>query len=153
MNHGQSTAICPGALPTWLDIAALFAVGLDYTQANTSTSTADARTSEDCLLLDLVVPKAVLDGNLGAPVLVWIHGGGFVSGHKSEQGNGAGLVARSMEQGDEGIIYIAINYRLGLFVSATLAVRAGTLILTQAVGMVGGHGICRAVRDAQRRPA
>ncbi|EKG13647.1 Carboxylesterase type B [Macrophomina phaseolina MS6] len=93
----------------------MFAAGLDYTHASTSTSPSDPRTNEDCLFLDLVVPKAVFDGKLGAPVLVWIHGGGFVSGHKSEQGNGAGLVTRSMEQGNAGIIYVAINYRLGLF--------------------------------------
>lgn len=120
MNDGQSAKVCPGALPAWLDVATTFAAGLNYTPANTSATSAavvDPRTSEDCLLLDLVVPRAVFDNKLGAPVLVWIHGGGFVSGDKSEQGNGAGLVARSMEQGNAGIIYIAINYRLGLFVS------------------------------------
>ncbi|KAB2573498.1 Carboxylesterase patB [Lasiodiplodia theobromae] len=118
VNDGQSAKVCPGALPAWLDVATSFAAGLNYTPANTSTGAADVvdpRTSEDCLLLDLVVPRAVFDDKLGAPVLVWIHGGGFVSGDKSEQGNGAGLVARSMEQGNAGIIYIAINYRLGLF--------------------------------------
>ncbi|OJD28713.1 carboxylesterase family protein [Diplodia corticola] len=117
LNNGQSAAVCPGRRPAWLDVATLFAAGLNYTQANASASASvvDPRTSEDCLLLDLVVPKAVFDNELSAPVLVWIHGGGFVSGDKSEQGNGAGLVARSMEQGNAGIIYIAVNYRLGLF--------------------------------------
>lgn len=38
--------------------------------------------SEDCLFLDVTVPKAIFDGQSrgsavgGAPVLVWIYGGG-----------------------------------------------------------------------------
>ena len=35
--------------------------------------------SEDCLFLDVIVPKAIFDrrsGPSGAPVLVWIYGGG-----------------------------------------------------------------------------
>jgi acetyl esterase/lipase len=53
----------------------------------------------------------------GAPVLVWIYGGGYVSGDKTSSGNPAGLIARSLENGNEGIVYVAMNYRLGLFVS------------------------------------
>jgi carboxylesterase type B len=48
--------------------------------------------------------------------LVWIHGGGQVLGHKSLDGGGAGLLAASQTDGKEGLIYVAINYRLGLFV-------------------------------------
>jgi carboxylesterase type B len=49
--------------------------------------------------------------------MVWIYGGGFTGGDKSGSGNPAGLVARSQDDGQEGVIYVAMNYRLGLFVS------------------------------------
>lgn len=51
-----------------------------------------------------------------APVLVWIYGGGFVNGGKGNSGNPAGLLARSQQGGSEGFVWVAMNYRLGLFV-------------------------------------
>lgn len=53
----------------------------------------------------------------GATVLVWIYGGGYVAGDKTGSGNPASLIARSLENGSEGVIFVAMNYRLGLFVS------------------------------------
>lgn len=50
-----------------------------------------------------------------APVLIWIHGGGFTSGSKASTGDPAGIIARSNLNGNEGIIFISINYRLGMF--------------------------------------
>lgn len=52
-----------------------------------------------------------------AAVMVWIYGGGFTGGSKTGSGNPAGLIARSQDDGQDGIIYVAMNYRLGLFVS------------------------------------
>jgi carboxylesterase type B len=52
----------------------------------------------------------------GAPVLVWIYGGGYVAGDKTSSGNPAGLVASSLQNGSEGVVFVAMNYRLGLFV-------------------------------------
>lgn len=51
-----------------------------------------------------------------AAVMVWIYGGGFTGGYKTSSGSPAGLIARSQDDGQEGIIYVAMNYRLGLFV-------------------------------------
>jgi hypothetical protein len=48
--------------------------------------------------------------------MVWIHGGGYTLGWKTLYGSGAGLVAASQRDGKEGVIYVALNYRLGLFV-------------------------------------
>ncbi|PYI35552.1 carboxylesterase family protein [Aspergillus indologenus CBS 114.80] len=83
----------------------------------------DERVTEDCLFLDVVVPKATFEqktlqqkqkqSNKLAPVLVWIDGGGYISGDKSEQ-NPSGLMQRSMLD-EDGIVYVAINYRLGAF--------------------------------------
>lgn len=50
-----------------------------------------------------------------APVLVWIHGGGFTFGHKKLFGNPAGLIARSQFNGHDGVVVVSINYRLGMF--------------------------------------
>ena len=76
--------------------------------------------SEDCLFLDVRVPKAVYDAQAAGtltkpvPVLVWIHGGGYIEGSKDSP-NPAGLLAESRKNGAPGVIYVAINYRLGLF--------------------------------------
>jgi carboxylesterase type B len=67
--------------------------------------------SEDCLFLDVNVPKKVFDGRSkkkGAPVLVWIYGGGYTAGSKWQFGSGAGLLAAA----EEPIIYVALNYRV-----------------------------------------
>jgi len=45
--------------------------------------------------------------------LVWIHGGGYTLGWKTQYGTGGGLIKAS----NGGIIYVAINYRLGIFVN------------------------------------
>ena len=55
--------------------------------------------------------------NGGAPVLVWIYGGGYTFGEKTGSGtyNPAGLIKASQASGSEGVIYVALNYRLGAF--------------------------------------
>lgn len=63
--------------------------------------------SEDCLYLN--VWSAVKTPKEKLPVLVWIHGGGFVSG------SGACAVYDGEALAKEGIVYVSINYRLGVF--------------------------------------
>jgi len=60
--------------------------------------------TEDCLYLDIRAPKDFADKNY--PVMVWIHGGGNVSGHKDYY-NYSNLVA------EKNVIVVTINYRLG----------------------------------------
>lgn len=81
----------------------------------------DPRTSEDCLFLDVMVPKMIFDRaqskrpvpkKVLAPVMVWIYGGGYTMGDKSAY-DPSGLIQRSMEVGD-GMVYVAINYRVSL---------------------------------------
>jgi len=75
--------------------------------------------SEDCLLLDVSVPKPSYDlqvaGKLAKPlpVMVWIHGGGYIEGAKNEV-NPQGLLAQSRRNVAPGVVFVAINYRLGL---------------------------------------
>lgn len=62
--------------------------------------------SEDCLFLNVWAPGRVRGR---APVLVWIHGGGFNSGSGSIPiYDGRALASR-------GIVVVTINYRVGLF--------------------------------------
>lgn len=74
----------------------------------------DPRESEDCLFLDVFVPEKILESagkGHGAPVLVWIYGGGYTVGNKNN--NPAGLLAASGNVSDGEVIYVAMNYRLG----------------------------------------
>jgi len=62
--------------------------------------------SEDCLSLNVWTPG--LDGGR-RPVMVWVHGGSFVSG------SGAGALYRGGMLAREGdVVVVTINYRLGL---------------------------------------
>jgi cholinesterase len=88
--------------------------GFDYPR-NTPK---DPRATEDCLFLDVMVPRKVFEssrtiGRLrkGAAVMVWIHGGGYGAGTKYDVPS-AGLLARSQVGRSEGVIFVAINYRL-----------------------------------------
>ena len=60
--------------------------------------------SEDCLTLNVWTPKSRAADAL--PVMVWIHGGGFVNG-SGDIYDARWLVARG------GIIVVTLNYRLG----------------------------------------
>jgi carboxylesterase type B len=50
--------------------------------------------------------------------MVWIHGGGYTLGSKTLYSpSAAGLLRESQSNGKAGMIWVALNYRLGLFVS------------------------------------
>jgi len=123
----------------WLPIQDEFLSGVNvsilakqYHVVNASEVPApDLRTSEDCLFLDVVVPASIYNSkyarqrrgeicdyeckSTGAPVLVWIYGGLFVQGDKTGSGNPATLIARSQASNGTGVIFVAMNYRLGMF--------------------------------------
>ncbi|KAF2018367.1 acetylcholinesterase precursor [Aaosphaeria arxii CBS 175.79] len=142
INNGSIGRICPQAGTGWNSVAVQFLtsrfLGLpfNYTQpyvptpSNQTTPVArqDPRASEDCLFLDVFVPEKVFNStgksqsngysngkSKGAPVLVWIYGGGYVGGNKYT--NPAGLLAmsgyNSTTNGEGDIVYVALNYRLG----------------------------------------
>ena len=117
--QNASDVICPQAYPKWLTTGAV----TPFTPADIPP--VDPRTSEDCLFLDVLLPKGIWDTRkaAGAPVLVWIFGGGFDIGWKDASGQGYGLVTRSQNFGSQGVIFVSINYRLGLFVSFALLLR------------------------------
>jgi para-nitrobenzyl esterase len=62
--------------------------------------------SEDCLTLNVVAPKHA-EAGAGLPVMVFIHGGGYMLGSSATPiYDGAALARR-------GCVYISVNYRLG----------------------------------------
>ncbi|KAF2033354.1 alpha/beta-hydrolase [Setomelanomma holmii] len=130
VNTGSTSRsrICPQAGPAWLQSATQFltslTLGIPYNNtqiftppgANSSSivPAQDPRESEDCLFLDVFVPEDVLSKagqGYGAPVLVWIYGGGYTLGNKNN--NPAGLLAASGNSSNGDVIYVAMNYRLG----------------------------------------
>jgi para-nitrobenzyl esterase len=64
-------------------------------------------TSEDCLYLNVWTPAR--SGNQRLPVMVWIHGGGYIAGSGSSQ------VYDGQELARHGVVVVTINYRLGPF--------------------------------------
>jgi para-nitrobenzyl esterase len=61
--------------------------------------------SEDCLTLSVFSP-----GLVNAPVMVWIHGGAFMTGAGSTPWYSGVNLAR-----EHGVVVVTINYRLGIF--------------------------------------
>lgn len=48
-------------------------------------------------------------------MLVWIYGGGYTAGSKAGNGNPATLLSSARDGNETGIIFVAMNYRLGMF--------------------------------------
>ena len=134
VNSGSVGRICPQVNPTWALIAQRFvpasltgqsfnlsAAEAAVAEASGSIPAQDPRTSEDCLFLDVVVPEKIFDTkashNTGAPVLVWIYGGGYTAGEKTGFGqyNPSGIMGASQVSGSEGVVFVSIYYRLGAF--------------------------------------
>ncbi|KAM0329474.1 hypothetical protein ACHAQA_004783 [Verticillium albo-atrum] len=141
INNGSVVATCPIGIPAWYALSLRYRAGqltLEDVRAayrglqaldpasNSSNpeqfiTDPSPTTSEDCLLLDVTVPRNIWGRDLsnstnsGAPVMVWIVGGGYTVGDKNTAGNPAGLIAKSQEDGSDGVIYVTLNYRLGLF--------------------------------------
>ncbi len=67
----------------------------------------DTVVDEDCLYLNVWTPaKTVGDG---LPVMVWIHGGGFIAGSSSQP------LYDGLELARMGVVVVTFNYRLGPF--------------------------------------
>ncbi|HET9484160.1 MAG TPA: carboxylesterase family protein, partial [Xanthomonadales bacterium] len=81
---------------------------------------APATTSEDCLTLNVWVPAHPRRRPL--PVMVWIHGGGFIQGGALQEAPTAPLlVYEGAPLSTRDVIVVTVNYRLGPF--GFLAVR------------------------------
>ncbi len=67
----------------------------------------DPGIDEDCLSLN--VWTIAKNAKAKLPVMVWIHGGGFMAGASSEPRQDGGVLAR------QGVVVVSMNYRLGIF--------------------------------------
>ena len=136
VDQGLIGRVCPQADPAWLLTAAAFvpayltgepfnasAAERAAEAAGASPGPIDSREMEDCLFLDVVVPEQIYNrasdstkSGHGAPVLVWIYGGGYTSGEKTGYGlyNPAGLIRASQIDESEGVVYVTLNYRVGV---------------------------------------
>jgi carboxylesterase type B len=127
VQDGSYGPVCPqAASPAWQQTSQAFLQSLEQGEKNFTppalnftVPTPDPGESEDCLFLDVLTPKSIFEnaGNgAGAPVLIWIYGGGYFVGSKNLFGNPAGLLARSgadtISTSSPEIIYVALNYRV-----------------------------------------
>ena len=143
IDDGSIDRKCPNASPNWFALAPQTIISLYTGESSSVNSTAllssldalNAQTlqdasnvtlgshpenneTEDCLFLDVLVPKAVFESNQSsAAVLFSISASANTEGSKTYYGSGAGLLSRSVEGGEMGVVYVAPNYRIGLFVS------------------------------------
>lgn len=81
--------------------------GIPYGQQPVGGYMAQA-TNEDCLFLSVFAPS--LPVSKPRPVMVWIHGGGFIIGSEFSYTNDGRFLA---SYGD--VVVVSINYRLGVF--------------------------------------
>ncbi|MET0294299.1 MAG: carboxylesterase family protein, partial [Phenylobacterium sp.] len=87
---------------------------------------ANGPTSEDCLQVNVFAPPAAK----AAPVMVWLHGGGFSTG--------AGWVYDGRNFARDGVVVVTVNYRLGtlgFFAHPALTAAAG------AKAPLGNYGV------------
>lgn len=122
IQTGSVGRVCPQGIPIWsADILVPFVESVllgtpfngsdDVSDYPIAWPPADSRITEDCLFLDVVVPKSVFEKpSATAPVLVWFDGGGFAYGDKTEV-LPTGLFERGLETGED-FVYVAVNYRV-----------------------------------------
>jgi para-nitrobenzyl esterase len=97
----------PRPVAPWQGVRDASTVAPACTQGSVFGDIAPADTGEDCLYLNVWTPARKAGERL--PVMVWIHGGGFVAGFGAEPRHDGGAFAR------KGVVLVTINYRLGVF--------------------------------------
>ena len=97
--------------------------------------------SEDCLYLDIYAPEQAAAS--GLPVMLWIHGGSNVTGHK-------GTYDFSRFAGREQVIVVVINYRLGPFGWFVHPALNGADLKTAPLANFGTLDMIEALRWTQR---
>src|SRR5665213_1154700 len=96
----------PRPAPSWSGVRSAHEHGRACMQSNPAISNLPAP-SEDCLFLNIWTPATRANEHL--PVMVWVHGGGFVAGTPAEQLYHGEWLAK------KGVIVVSVAYRLGVF--------------------------------------
>ncbi|KAJ7238020.1 Alpha/Beta hydrolase protein [Mycena rebaudengoi] len=98
--------------------------------------------TEDCLFLNVYFPSdaAGKPSATGLPIVVWIHGGGYIGGNGNADGEDI------IRQSKRGVVVVTIQYRLGVFgflpgaaVESNGALNAGLLDQDFALRWVNQH--------------
>jgi para-nitrobenzyl esterase len=102
---GERRWTMPRPAASWTGVRDASRPGAMCTQLNTTGTALVPGSSEDCLYLNVTTT-----GTTGKPrpVMVWVHGGGWISGNGSDYDG-----RRLAETGD--VVVVTINYRLGTF--------------------------------------
>lgn len=95
----------PQPASKWKGVRAADQFGRACIQTNAAIASLPAP-SEDCLYLNVWTPTKNAHENL--PVMVWIHGGGFVAGTPAEKLYHGEWLAK------KGVVVVSIGYRLGV---------------------------------------
>ena len=100
----------PQPVRPWTGVRACARFGASCPQSGATIGGGSLPTgqSEDCLYLNVWTPARTRDERL--PVMVWIHGGGFITG--------SGSLPKQYGQnlsGREHVVVVSFNYRLGAF--------------------------------------
>ncbi len=112
----------------WSGVRKATAFGPDCAQAPGDVEKIQTTPSEDCLFVNVWRPANV-EPNTKLPVIVWIHGGGFVGGGSSIPWYDGSAFAR------KGIVVVSLNYRLG-----RLGFFVHPALLSAREGPVGNFG-------------
>lgn len=96
----------PQPAAKWSAVRVASEYGRACMQSNAAISNLPAP-SEDCLFLNVWTPATRANERL--PVMVWIHGGGFVAGTPAEQLYHGEWLAK------KGVVVVSVSYRLGVF--------------------------------------
>ena len=107
---GDNRWRAPQPVKPWDGVRDASQYGADCSQAPFPPDAAPIKTtpSEDCLYVNVWKPSEAKSG-ASLPVMVWIHGGGFVNGGTSPDVYSGRNFAR------DGVVLVSLNYRLGRF--------------------------------------
>jgi para-nitrobenzyl esterase len=121
----------PQPVDPWNGVRSATAYGNDCIQLPLPGDAAASRgpMSEDCLVLNVWRPVAI-EPDEKLPVLVWIHGGGFLNGSASAPIYDGSAFAQ------QGLVVVSFNYRLG-----RLGFFAHPALTTAAEGPLGNYGL------------
>ncbi|CAG9087589.1 unnamed protein product [Plutella xylostella] len=101
-----------------------------FISAQMDHASGSVKGGEDCLYLNVHTPALALGGTCLLPVMVYIHGGGFIYGRGTEDsGHGPDFLI------SKGVVVVNMNYRLGIlgFLNLNLKEAPGNMGLRDQV--------------------